>query len=287
MFTVAKTYPITGCSQVEDRPNGIITDPNRCITYRTDTGEPLGVVSNDYQVLQPSEAEELVRIVTNNEVETRWSGTKMMYQAKISDMDLGNDPVNSNFLLVNSFDGSSSAMTMGSTFRLNCSNQLSMAFRAAKKTQSYFRITHNGNFDDKLRDLKDHLNSIRIQENNWRKAVSPLVNRELRGVDLDTLWKKAAPIALKLTGDLRNADKESRKIGSYITYCNEVFNKEVDELGCRPTLWTAANAVTHYVQHNLAKRGRKPDMDRRYVDCAIGLRASKTNKVMQAALEMV
>ena len=287
MFTVAKTYPITGCSQVEDRPSGIITDPKRCLTYRTDTGEPLGVVSNDYQVLQPSEAEELVRIVTNNEVETLWSGTKMMYQAKISDMDLGNDPVNSNFLLVNSFDGSSSVMTMGSTFRLNCANQLSMAFRAAKKTQSYFRITHNGNFDDKLRDLRHHLDGIRIQENNWRKAVSPLVNRDIRGTDLDTLWKQAAPIALELTGDLRNSDKESRKIGSYITYCNEVFDKEVNELGCRPTLWTAANAVTHYVQHNLSTRGRKPDMDRRYVDCAIGLRASKTNKVMQSALEMV
>ena len=285
MFIVEKTRPITGWPKSSD--TGLITDPNRCITYRTDTGEPLGVVSNDYQVLQPSEAEELVQVVTENEVETRWSGTKMMYQAKISDMDLGNDPVNSNFLLVNSFDGSSSVMTMGSTFRLNCSNQLSMAFRAAKKTQSYFRITHNGNFDDKLRDLRQHLDGIRIQENNWRKAVSPLVNKEVYKNDINDLWKLAAPIAMELSGDLRNADKESQKIGSYIAYCGDVFNKEVDEMGCRPTLWTAANAVTHYIQHNLAKRGRKPDMDRRYVDCAIGQRANKTNKVMQAALSLI
>ena len=68
MFTVAKTYPITGVSQVDDRPSGIINHPDRCLTYRTDTGQPLGVVSNDYQILQPSEAEELVSIVTDNDV---------------------------------------------------------------------------------------------------------------------------------------------------------------------------------------------------------------------------
>ena len=286
MFTVAKTYPITGCSQVEDRPSGIITDPNRCITYRTDTGEPLGVVSNDYQILQPSEAEELISIVTNNKVETRWSGTKMMYTAQISEMDLGNDPVNSHMVLVNSFDGSSSVTTMGTTFRLCCSNQLSMAFRAAKKRGTWFKIRHNGDFAQKILDLKDNLNSIRIQQGQWRQLISPLVNSDVNKNWLDELWKKAAPTALALTGDLKKSESEAAKISSYLQYCNDVFDNEV-EGGCKPSKWLGANAVTNYIQHNVGSRGRKPDMDRRYVDCTIGDRAKKTNIVMNTALELV
>jgi hypothetical protein len=285
MFEVAKTYPISGVSMPEDRDSGVINYPDRCLTYRTDTGQALGVVSNDYQILQPAEAEELVGIVTDNHVETRWSGSKMMYTAKISEMDLGNDPVNSHLVLVNSFDGSTSVLTMGTTFRLSCANQLSMAFRAAKKSNSWFKIRHNGDFNQKILDLKDHLEGIRIQQSQWRTAVAPLVSSDVNKDWMTDLWKKAAPMALALTGDLKKSENEAAKIASYIQYCNSVFEKETDA-GIRPSKWVAANAVTNYIQHNLATRGRKPDMDRRYIDCAIGGRAGKTSKVMSMALEM-
>jgi|TARA_R100000084_G_scaffold108911_1_gene73057 hypothetical protein len=286
MFTVAKTHPITGVCEGHDGDNGIINDPSHCLTYRTDTGEPLGVVGINYEILQPAEAEELVSIVTNKPVETRWSGKKMMYTAEISQMDLGNDPVHSHMVLVNSFDGTSSVTTMGTTFRLCCSNQLSMAFRSAKKNDSWFKIRHNGDFQQKLEDLKENLNGIRVQESNWRKTVSPLVNADVNKDWLESLWKKAAPMAMNLTGEYSKAQNEAAKISAYLQYCNDIFDREVEQ-GCRPSKWLGANAVTNYIQHNLAKRGRKPDMDRRYVDCAIGLRAAKTNKVMATALEMV
>ena len=286
MFTVAKTYPVTGVSQVEDRPNGVINHPDRCLTYRTDTGQPLGVVSNDYQILQPSEAEELVSIVTDNDVETRWSGNKMMYTAKISEMDLGNDAVNSHMVLVNSFDGSSSVTTMGTTFRLCCSNQLSMAFRAAKKRDSWFKIRHNGDFAQKILDLRDNLKSIRIQQSQWRTSISPLVSSDSTTGWMNDLWKKAAPKVLALTGNLQKSENEAAKIASYIQYCTATFEKET-EMGIRPSKWLAANAVTNYIQHNQGTRGRKPDADRRYIDCAIGGRAAKTSDVMSLALELV
>ena len=284
MFTVAKTYPITGVSLPGDRDNnGIITDTNRCMTYRTDTAEPLGVVSNDYNILQPEEAEELVNLVTDKPVETLWSGKKMIYTAEISQFDLGNDPVNSHLVLVNSFDGKSSITAMGTTFRIFCANQLSLAFNTAKRNQSFSKVNHNGDFVSKIHNLRMCLKEIRVQEKDWQTTIQPLVNSQVTESWMNYLWKKAAPIVLNLSPDLNKENQNIAKIGGYLEFCKDVFEAEVDK-GCRPSKWLAANAVTNYIQHNLSKKGRKPDMDKRYVDCAVGLRADKTSSIMRLAL---
>ena len=280
MFTVSKSQPI-----VAQCNHGIVNSPAHVLTYRTDTMEPLGVVSNGYEILQPDEAYDLVAATTgSNNVTTKWDGKKMIIQAPINRALLpGDDEVVTNFAVINSFDGTSSIYGLGISFRLFCQNQLNTAFRQSKANGTSNRIRHNGDFDYKLSQFKEACAAIGNGQRDFMKDVHTLVSTKVTQAKIEELWKKVVPHIMTFG----NKDNQNEaKISSFIQYATRTYEAE-REMGAPDSLWLAANAVTKYIQHNVAGRGRKPDMDRRFVDCAIGGRAMTSAKVMRAALEMV
>lgn len=287
LFTVAKTYPLTGVSLPENRNNnGIITSPRHVFTYIEETGEPLGVVSPDYQIMQPMEAYDLVAETTgNNNVETRWDGKRMIIQAPIAKALLpGDDEITTNFTVINSFDGSSSIYGLGINFRMFCMNQIRTAFRSATTNGTIEKIRHNGDFDSKLMEFRKACEAIAHGHRKFMSDVHTLVNRKVKQDEIERLWKMAAPHVLTL--NMKDDSKNATKVSSFIQYATNTYESE-RERGAPDSMWLAANAVTKYIQHNVGERGRKPNQDRRYIDNAIGGRANLSAKVMRQALEMV
>lgn len=133
MFDVYKTDAIQGTASTPYGGTTTITG-DKVMTYRADTNECIGVVGADYQVMQPRDVRNLVEKVTGSEtVDTHWDGRIMITQAPFTKMLLpGDDEVKSNFCVVNSFNGGTSLSGMGMSFRMFCSNQLSLAFKIGR-----------------------------------------------------------------------------------------------------------------------------------------------------------
>jgi hypothetical protein len=94
-----------------------------------------------------------------------------------------------------------------------------------------------------------------------------------------------APKVLGLTTAEIDSGAAETKVKTFVNSCIETFESERD-LGCPESMWLAANAVTKGIQHNVAKRGRKADADRRFVDNAIGVRSKLSSYVMSTALTL-
>ena len=95
-----------------------------------------------------------------------------------------------------------------------------------------------------------------------------------------------APKVLDLTATDLESEAGELKVKGFVTNATATYEEE-RSLGCPDSMWLAANAVTKFVQHSIAKRGRKADADRRFVDNAIGGRSKLSSYVMREALELV
>ena len=62
------------------------------------------------------------------------------------------------------------------------------------------------------------------------------------------------------------------------------FEQEREALNLPASMWLAANAVTNYVQHKTAGRGRKASYESRAGDVLMGKKADLSRKVMQHAM---
>ena len=286
LFTVAKTGPITG-EDPWSMNGGSVTMHNKVITYNLETGEPLGVVGKDYNIMQPAECYNLIEATCGSVEQVRWDGRTMIMQGAMNSMLLpGDDQVDNRFTIINSFDGSSAVHGLGISFRMFCMNQLRMAFYEAKNSGLKVSIRHNGDWDSKLDAFREAFENVQQSRFDFNRNVSTLVERKVTSEDIETLWKQVTPRVLKLTKADLDKEQTKLKINDFINSCTAVYESERD-LGCPDSMWLAANAVTKTIQHTAGKRGRKADADRRFVNNAIGLRANDTSYVMRTALELV
>lgn len=289
LFTVSKTGPINGYS-AENAWGDPIQDESKCMTYNAETGKPLGVVGMDYNIMQPQECYNLVERVTGNVPEVKWDGSKMIMQAKMGPGLLlpGDDQVLNMFTIINSFDGTSALSGLGLSFRLVCSNQLRQAFSEAARGNVLTKIKHIGNFDQKLEEFRDACDAIAASQEDFGFKVRRMVQQGVSSDNITELWKKVAPKVLKLTADDMTEERQKNteaRLTDFVNACTNTFEQEVDA-GMPPSAWLAGNAVTKYIQHAEAKRGRKADKERRYIDNAIGSRASLSAFVMTKTLEL-
>ncbi len=288
LFTVAKSSPIQGFGATQYGGTTTISDPKKCITYNATTGEPLGVVGTSYQIMQPQECADLVEKVTGHEPSVMWDGSKMIMQAKMNSGLLlpGDDQVDTPSTIINSFDGTSALTGMGLSFRITCANQLNMAFGQSRASGLRSSIRHKGDWDSKLASFESACAQVAKGQQIFTNQVDRLVKTDVNTRMINQYWQEVAPFVLNLNGgDLSEAAEEATKdkIRVFTNSCVETFNAEADQ-GIPASMWLAANAVTKYVQHTVAKKGRKTNPETRRVDNAIGPRASTSTKAMKHAL---
>lgn len=285
LFTVGKTSHILGYGGSD-----LIGMTNKCMTYNKETGEALGVVGTDYQIMQPQECADLVEKVTGQTPNVRWDGSKMIMQAPIKTMLLpGDDEVTTMFTIINSFDGSSALSSLGLSFRLFCSNQLRMAFYQAKNSGKFYTIRHKGNWDTKVDAFMEACERLADGQQTFQQNITRLVQKKVTSADIQNLWQTCTIHALGLTkADLKPEREEvtTLRIKEFVNSCTETYESERDR-GAPDSLWLAANAVTKYIQHNRARRGRQANEDRRFVDNAIGKRSELSATIMREALSLV
>ena len=288
----------TGMVKAEHPDVGTVFSEDYSAIVREDTKEILSVQSNDYQVIQNSEHFEMAYELSQDiKVESALSlknGRKVVLLLRGDSFDVAGsrgDTVTEYMGLINSHDGSIAFSALPTSVRIVCQNTLSMAIAVAKKGKNMFRITHKGNtMEDKKQAMRDALRQFQANGKFFRDTVDVLATRELGKADIQKFWMDVwglieTPIVTNPRTDAEkdNYDNAVKAVSSW----SETFDRERDETGSTANVWMAANAVSKYIQHRIAKKGRKASMENRAWDNLAGLNQDSTMKVFRHALATV
>lgn len=236
--------------------------PDQKVLYRSDSKEPLSVVSNRYQVVQPREVLEFYRDlseIAGYELETAGvlkGGKKFWALAKTGQSTTlkGSDAVNGYLLLATSCDGSLATTATPTTIRVVCNNTLSIAIKGATAA---VKVGHRSQFDAQA--VKRQLGVAVSQWDSFMYNMKVLSERKVK-------THESMNYFLRVICDTKPAGNDS---GGLI---NERALKKVQNLyegagkgsdldSAKGTAWGLLNAVTEYVDHERRARNVDNRMD--------------------------
>ena len=233
--------------QILRRKDGTEKVTGKKITYRTDTGDDLGTVTDQYTVVQNEEALDFVnQLIDSDEItfETAGSldgGRKIFLLANMPIMDIMGDEVIPYVCFSNSHDGSMSVMVSMTPVRVVCANTLNEAIQTAKRMWSF---VHRGDINSKVHEARETLFNMKNYMEELNKDAERLASIKVSGSDLQKFMNIMFPVDA-------DADYTLRKTKN-IMYLREMFmgRYNVDDLNnFRGTAWGLLNASSDFVSH--------------------------------------
>jgi phage/plasmid-like protein (TIGR03299 family) len=258
---------INATSQVVDGQN---------VLWRSDTRSPLGIVSADYNIVQPYEVLEFFRDISDaggaqlHTAGTLFGGKRFWALAKIGEEHIAKGDKLGNFLLLStSADGSLATSAMQTTVRVVCNNTLRAAVEG--DPLSAIKISHRQRFDaarlqkqmagasETFAQMCENINEltkIKISQAGAQAFIQQILRADAPAADeaqpqADTL----AALLSKHPDYVSSADAEPVRIarahpGEDIIL--QLFNGAGHGSalsGSAGTAWGLVNAVTEYVDH--------------------------------------
>lgn len=228
------------------------TVPGRKVLYRSDTLQPLSVVSRDYNVVQPAEVleffRELVR-VGGFSIETAGAlsgGRRVWALARLGEGAniIGQDRVRPFLLLATSYDGTMATMAKYVNERVVCHNTITMALG---EDSHQVKVYHSQKFDPAAvrHDMGIALNSFET----WLLRARRLAERPVSEQEAGTLTIDL----LRPTVTLDDVTKSRGYQQIMALFDGQAIGSGLTEGG---TAWQWLNAATEYVDH---VRGRTAD----------------------------
>jgi len=271
---------------------------NQSVLYRSDTGAPLGVVSdNRYNVHQPREIMEFFAdFLSDNglQIETAGAvrgGRIVWCMAKLGPdygfIMPGNDKVDSYVRLQTSFDGSRATDLVATTVRQVCANTMRMV--DADANSRGYKNKHSTGFDSQglarafglmgeqhrmTADQWHALARIKVQDADALSFFASLLDIDVAQIGkVDAQGKKL--VSTKAENNLRALVTSYRKApGSQLVSADG-------------TAYGLLNAVTHYVDHAATVRDTENDGARgaRFASTQLGAGDALKQKAMRALTE--
>jgi len=225
------------------------------VLYRSDTEQPLSIVSADYKVVQPREVLEFFRDLvrahdmTVSTAGTLFNGTKYWALADTGrDIVVNdNDLIRGMLLLTTSCDGMMATTATFTSVRVVCNNTLHLATHNDVKDR--IRLTHRADLDDDV--VKRQLGTF---DREW-ESFEDQMNR-LSRARVKEHYAKEFVFELFSKPRLKHEDQPY----TVLRDTESVLNRYRDGMGTRRTVGTLfglVNAVTEFIDHE--SRNRVPD----------------------------
>jgi phage/plasmid-like protein (TIGR03299 family) len=228
-----------------------LTVPGASVVYRSDNFNPLGIVSNRYNLVQPSEILdffEKLSVAAGFQLETAGAlsgGKRIWALSKVGDPSYVKNPedkVVPYVLLATSFDGSMATIAKFTSVRVVCQNTLSYSMTDKSHT---IRIPHSSkaNFDKVRLDLGIAVDEFKIFMHNMNKISNIEITQKM---------------ASEMTKEILKVPENAKRIHSGYNKIMNLFNGEAKGsfLTEEPSGWQYLNAVTEWVDHY---RGKSQD----------------------------
>lgn len=244
------------------------------VLYRSDTGAPLGIASNDYKAVQPRDVmgffDDVVK-AGKFQLETAGAlsgGRRIWALAKIGDGApiIGQDIVQPYLLLTTSFDGTMATTAKLTAIRVVCHNTLSVAIRdehrcTSKPVSAVVRVNHLIPFD--ARAVRMQLGIFAGTFEKWLIETKLLATQE---IDRETASRmvcevlKTIPITTTLLGShdgMHVVSKDPMDSQAYRRIMALFAGAAIgSDLAQGRTKWQLINSVTQWIDH---ERGRNPE----------------------------
>lgn len=226
---------------------------DKIVLFRSDTGAPLGIVSDGYQIMQPLEVLEFFREWAERNacvIESagvlfggkRYFATAKMAQA-VALASTGGDTVVPYILLSTSADGSLSTEGRLTGVRTVCNNTLT----AARNGAATLRVTHRSKFD--AAQAKSVMETAREDFAAFMEMA-----RQLTAIKVESA-RAEEMTTLLLTTPARNADAARESAGfQRIMGLFNGLGRGAELETAKETAWGWLNAVTEYVDHHARAR---------------------------------
>lgn len=219
--------------------------PGRVVLYRSDTSAPLSIVSARFQEVQPRDALEFFRDMTEaggytmETAGTMRGGSRMFALVKAAhDFELpGGDLVATRLLFATACDGSMATHVRPTTVRVVCRNTLAMAMARGDT----IAVRHSTKFDPN--SVKERLQKIDARFDAFAQAA------ELMARTAVTTKKAESFLESLLPTPLNGLVQDSRAYKQVLALFNGGA-KGADLTSSRGTMWGLLNAVTEYVDHH-------------------------------------
>jgi phage/plasmid-like protein (TIGR03299 family) len=232
-------------------PDGPIAVPNVKLNVRGDTLAPLGVVSDQYQVVQNTVAFGFLDSIVAegglryHTVGALSGGRRIWLLGKVPGhiRVAGDDVVDKFLLLYNSHDGSSALRVLFTPVRVVCANTVAMALEGAKGAGYSFR--HTGDLDKKIEEARAALGMASAYFTKFGEGAALLAGHRPSRAWVDRYFETLYPDPEKTR---KNDAALARQRGLRMTL-NGLFERGMgqDIPEVKGTAWAAYNAVTEYL----------------------------------------
>lgn len=248
---------------------------------REDTGEVLGIVSDEYEVVDNRDAFRFLDALIGSELHfetagSLWGGRRVWVLARLPEyIELGGDLSATYIYVANSHDGSMAVTAAATPIRIRCANTLGAALRHAEhgaNAQRTFRFRHTGNLHTKFAEARHVLGMTIDYEKQFkaladRLALEPITEPALERRVLRHLW-----VIDEDTGKRARANRE-RAIEQVLA----IFRGRGtggDTTGNSPgSKWVAFNAIAEHLDYGRRYTARTDQVQRSFGDTTLKQRA--------------
>lgn len=238
---------------------------SRNVLFRSDTNEPLSVVSSDYHVVQPGEVLEFFDDLTRlhgyklSAAGSLFGGKRFWATAEVgkSFNAVPGDEVTGYLLLVTSVDGTLSTQAKFCAERTVCNNTLTIALN--EQSKNVVKKTHASEWDAK--SVKFDLGLVDESWDKFSESVKKLTEIEITDQFARSYLEK------KFFNANLDADKQSTQTYNKIQKLMTMYTNGIGADYAPSTLWNLTNSVTQAFTHGLRD---KQDPSRKFWEGSVG-----------------
>lgn len=240
--------------------------PEKRAHFRTDTGELLGVVSNDYRSVENMDLARFADALADSDkgkvtVETAGSlhsGRRVFACVKLPEIvrATAEDTMEQYILVSNGHGGFASFSCYPTSVRVVCANTLRWSEADVSKGLRFF---HLGSMDDKLKNAKTALGIARKETEMFQQQVTALVGlnltmRKMRNMAEDIYHMCFGKIDEKLEPEFK-AKLEAKRDEVVGAWMANVQNERQTLKGIEGTGWALYNGISEWHDHERGNFG--------------------------------
>ena len=231
-------------------PTGAII-PNYKANVRSNDGSVLGVVSDQYKIVQNADAFAFTDALIGGETPVRYDtagslrgGRKIWLLAKLPDTEIVGDKTEPYLCFSNTHDGSGAIRVCMTPVRVVCNNTLNIAMNGAKRAWS---VRHTGDIQAKLHEARMCLDMANKYMDKLAVYADQMANRSVTDEQIAKILDEMFPATEDMSDrEKRNAEKARTE------YMVCYFAPDI--LKFKGTAWGALNAMSDMVGHNAPRR---------------------------------
>lgn len=253
--------------------------PDRQVLFRSDNKEPLGIVSEDFKIVQPDQVIEFFRDLVENHgfklstAGTLFGGRRFWALADVgkSDEVTNSDRIDGHLLLTTAVDGTMSTQARFTSTRVVCNNTLTIALQGAS-TRPVIRVTHKRDFDAGA--IKIDMGLIDKGWDEFMKNMRGLANKKMSARQTREFFEE------QLFDENRSAHDQTWGV---VREVNRLIDLALGGSGSeayKGTAYGALCAITEHYTHGTGKR----DPSRQFWDSYVGNSESQKQEMYRTLL---